>query len=184
VENNESKVAYYAPKDDGIFDLRAGIFRKSDLSPSQIERCMDDGYVEMRINPFGNGGGTYYLVKPAQNETPEHAFFRYIVGQEAWKYSKEVYTNTTNGPDIEFKAPIGMVAVEIETGSSHRTEKELEEKFSKLINDYADYFIVVTNWELKKEYEYYGKVITRTEIPKAIESYFKNQNQSASTTQP
>ena len=107
------------------------------------------------------------------NESADHAFFCHVAVNEAWKYSEDVRMNETDGPDVIFTAPCGKIAVEIETGLNNRSEEEMKSKFEKLANEYYDFFTLITDRTLKKEYEKYGRAITRTEIKGAVAEYFK-----------
>jgi hypothetical protein len=171
--NGNMEVIHLAPKDDGEFDIRKGFFRKSDLTKPQIEQCLADGYDEVYKSQFSDSGPQYYLVKARNNESSDHAFFCHVVVNEAWKHSGDVRINETDGPDVVFSAPCGRIAVEIETGSSNRSENEMRSKFEKLANEYYDFIILITDKGLRKEYEKYGRAITRTEIRGAVAEYFK-----------
>ena len=62
------------------------------------------------------------------------------------------------------------VAFEVETGSGEvRGDDRVKEKFARVRKNYANFFIVVSDWKLKNKYKKHGKVVTRMGIKAMIE---------------
>lgn len=156
------------------YDSNKFMYKVSDISPDIVRRLKDEGYAEIRKNPYGDGANERYLVKAGPNESNDHAFFVRVVEQEVKMYTKDVKLYNTAGPDVVFSTPMGYVAVEVETGKHKGTEEERAEKFRRLKEDYYSYVILVAYSEFKPEYEKWGKTITRTQLQDTIKSYFNS----------
>ena len=61
-------------------------------------------------------------------------------------------------PDLVFKIGKKKFAIEIETGSGLRVISRMKEKL-KVLNEYDEWFFVVTNRNKIKDYKKYGKVV-------------------------
>lgn len=158
------------------FSLHEGFFFKKDLTKKQIELCKNNGYSEIDRNPFGTGKGQHVLVRPPDNQSVIHYFFCRILQLEIERYGKTALLYSTVKPDVVVFDEKN-IAFEVETGSHYR-EKDLEEKFSKVREEFSEYYILVTKRELRKQYEQYGKVITRSEIIETLERLFNNSAQN------
>jgi regulator of replication initiation timing len=155
------------------FDPNKIVYKESEITPALAKKLRDEGYADVCKNPFGSGANERYFVKARPNENNDHAFFTWVVEQEAKKYTDDVKIYDTVGPDVVFLTSMGYVAVEVETGQHKGTKQEREEKFHRLKEDYYDYFTLVAFKEFKSEYEKLGRAITRTQLQDTIESYFK-----------
>lgn len=157
-------------KETEIFDIYEGFYLKSELTEDQCKMLENEGYAEVGFNPFGAGKGPGHYVKPRFNESPVHCFFCKIIEAEVRKYTQHVFLYTTQKPDVVVSVDEKKkICFEVETGSMEETKKkETKEKYERIAREYDDYYILVTNRELKNDFEKYGKVILRTQIKEKI----------------
>ena len=160
-------------------DISKGLYKKSKLSPAQIEKLKSAGYIETKQMGFKRKGAELYMLKPEaspSNMGEDHMFLVKLVEQEIRKYTDKVVLASTKEPDIVFENKDGMkVAVEIESGTTLLTRpdklrekvKGLNEKFGK------SWFFVVTRFDIKAKYEEFGKTLTRTMVPEMIRREFE-----------
>jgi len=67
-----------------------------------------------------------------------------------------------------------MVAIEIEAGTGLKQSVQKMEEKMNMLRRYDDYFFLVTNPSLIKQYrEKFGEMLTRTQVPEKIASYFQ-----------
>jgi hypothetical protein len=91
---------------------------------------------------------------------------------EIKKYEHNALLYDSVKPDVVVFEPV-PVAFEVETGSSDTHPEGLKNKFDRVRGEFGDnYYILVTNWELKQEYKQYGKVITRNEIRETLDRIY------------
>ena len=154
------------------FSLHEGFFFKKGLTPEEIELCQNNGYSEIDRNPFGAGRSEAVLVRPPPNQTPIHYFFCRILQMEIQKYELTAMIYDTVKPDVVVFGKEN-VAFEVETGEE-RHDDNLKKKFQRLKEEFPNSYILVTKRELKKQYDPYGKVITRNEIKETLERLFNN----------
>ena len=159
---------------DGLREKKPLYMYKEIPESYAISLMLNDGYQRIWQNPFGSGGRKEYFVKVRTNESPEHAFFVRIVEQQVRLYTNDLTINDTDGPDIVFNSPAGVVAVEVETGARKQSRSDLESRFRVLSEDYPIVLVLVTDKYMKRHYEQYSNTITRTEIREKIKSYFGN----------
>ena len=133
------------------------------MTEDQINMCKNNGYVEITTNPVGPGKGPRVLIKSPDNQSSIHYYFCRILKSEIEKYGHDALMYASVRPDIV----ANDIAFEVETGSHYR-KKDLRDKFKRAKEGYSDYYILVTNRELREAYKPYGKVITRNEIKKTI----------------
>ncbi|VVB59839.1 Uncharacterised protein [uncultured archaeon] len=156
-----------------IFDIYAGFYLKSTLTSDQCKMLENEEYAEIDTNPFGAGKGFIYYVKPRFNESPVHFFFCKILEAEIRKYTEHVFLYTTVKPDVVIMKGERKICFEVETGSmEEKKQKETKIKYEKIRAEYDDCYILVTNVEIKKEFEKYGKVIVRSQIREKVKELF------------
>lgn len=154
------------------FNLNEGFFFKKDLNDKEIELCKTNGYFELETNPFGTGSGPRVLIRPPNNQSAIHYYFCKILQMEIERFGHTALIYDTVKPDVVVFDNMN-IAFEVETGL-HDKEKQRKEKFQRVREEFKDYYILVTNRELKSVYEPYGKVILRSEIKETIERLFNN----------
>ena len=152
-----------------------------ELNQNQIEFLKNDGYVEARLCGLNTASQWYLVKKPATNESIEHYFMVQAIFEEIRKYTENVNAYSSFGPDITFQVPrkddpeeFDWYALEIETGTQLEHKNQLEQKTQK--NNYNPHYkkwwYVVTDKNLKKEYEQYHETMTRAEIKEKIGELF------------
>ncbi len=160
-------------KERPIFDIYAGFYLKSTLTPDQCKILENEEYVEIDTNPDGAGKGFTYYVKPRFNESPVHFFFCKIVENEIKKYTEHVFLYTTVKPDVVIIKEDKKICFEVETGTmEEKKPNETKIKYDKIAKEYDDCYILVTNRDVKKEFEKYGKVIIRSQLKEKIKELF------------
>ena len=143
---------------------------KNDLTPTQVEILLRNGFREVRDPGFIKGTGSTYLVKNGTGETDPHFILWNLIYDEVRKYTDDVICNRTKAPDIVFTSKDGRrVGVEVETG--RKSEQDIGRKLS-VLERYDDWFIVVVNREDKEYYMSYGPTLTRITVQEKIRSYF------------
>lgn len=156
-----------------VFDIYGGFYLKSTLTTDQCKMLENAEYTEIDTNPFGAGRGTVYYVLPRFNESPVHFFFCKILEAEIKKYTENVILYTTNKPDVIVIRENKKICFEVETGTmEEKKPDETKVKYDKIKEDYDDCYILVTNIEIKKEFEKYGKVIVRSQIREKVKELF------------
>src|SRR3989344_32374 len=104
------------------------------------------------------------------------------IAEELHKYTQNVVTHSTFGPDIVFQIQTNenqfdWYAIEIETGSQARNYTDLELKTLKNTSNekpkYKEWFYIVTDRHQKPTYEKYHTTSTRTEAKEKIKGLFR-----------
>ncbi len=172
VEVVENKPLKPMPK---RFNLREGFFFAKDLTEDQVKMCRERGYVELDTNPFGPGKGQKTLVKPPDNQSPEHYYFCRILQMEIEKYGRTALLYNAVKPDVVVFEKENT-AFEVETGTWKTHPNALKAKFARDKEEFSDFYILVTKWDLRDEYKQYGKVISRNEIKETLDRLFNNSS--------
>jgi hypothetical protein len=73
------------------------------------------------------------------------------------------------------------VAIEVETGISRKTEKDIMKKLN-VLQKYDEWFIVTTNFEHQEYYSQYGETLTRINVKEKIDGYFQGDSSPESKT--
>ncbi|MGV8085470.1 MAG: VirB4 family type IV secretion system protein [Candidatus Bilamarchaeum sp.] len=151
-------------------DLGKGIYIRSELKEGEEPYLMQNGYRLFKGRLEQRGGSSHYLVKIRHNESAEHSFFCWKV----YYLLKESFGNaklsTTSSGDVSTQVNNRKIAFEIETGYnlSRDSEEEVTRRFLATKEAYDDFYILVTNSNLKSAYAHLGKVITRNELATLI----------------
>lgn len=153
-----------------------------ELNQDQIEFLKNNGFVEARLCGLNNSSQWYLVKKPNSSESIQHFFMVQVIADEIKKFTEDVSTSSSFGPDIVFQVQkkdtteeeYEWYGVEVETGKQLKNKKDLEEKTKKNnSNEFLKkWFFVVTNKDQKKEYEKLGTTITRTEVRENIKLLF------------
>ncbi len=147
--------------------------KESEALPNEINSLMLCEYKRVKISPFGDTGAAYYWVKTSGNERPEHAFFRYLIRDMVSEHAKNVITNKSDGPDVEFRYNNRSFAFDVETGTNYvRHPEYLGGRYSAYRKKYTSVFILVLNKKLRRKYAEYGIVVTRGKLKGVINSLF------------
>ncbi len=145
------------------FQLEKKYYLKKELTPDQIAFLLEKQYQEKRLCGFDNYSQNYLIYKPNSKEKVEHQFLVHLIADEIMKYTKDVTTYLSVGPDIVTSSP--NIGFEIETGTqldnpSHLTKKVAQNNAQK----YQEWWFVVSDKKLKPAYEKYHQTMTRTEV--------------------
>jgi len=153
-------------------DIKKAVQEKTAFTNEQIKTLMDVGFNEVRVSNL-EGTSKLYMIKNETEDTDEHFVIQNIVRNGIKKYTDKVLIHHTKMPDITFEAADGkIVAVEIVADISlKRNIESIEEKIN-ILRKYDDYFFIVGDPKLVK-YESFGEILTRTQVPAKINSYFE-----------
>ncbi len=176
-KHNEAKEK---TKED-VLKLRKDFFLKKELDEQQADYLKSRGYKEERLVGLEKGGGNIYLIKkPDTNESIEHFFLTKLIAEEIRQYTENIVEYSTFGPDITFQTTkngkLEWIALEVETGKTlEKNPSALEQKVARNNNTehFKEWYFIVTDAQLKQEYEKYGKTLTRAEVKERINEYFK-----------
>src|SRR3989344_4352665 len=150
-------------KIDITLDEDKGFYRHKDLSLPEIKFLLSKGYKEYKQRGCFSNIKERYLLKVRYNESPQHFFMIIDIADYLKQFSDNVKIFETKKPDIVFELNGRKIAVEVETGSVLKNnKKQLLEKVAQLKKDYGkDWFFVLTNRNMKSQYEEFGKVIDK-----------------------
>ncbi|MDO8428328.1 MAG: DUF87 domain-containing protein [Candidatus Diapherotrites archaeon] len=149
-------------------------WKKKKLTNEEIEILKTAGWNEIRESGFGEGKGhTYFVRKDTGKEGANHYLLCELIFQELKKYTNELERYQSVNPDIIFTAKNKRIAFEIETGQLLKAKKEdIQTKLNQLQKTSDDWYFVVTNKDLKTEYEKLGNTLKRTEVISKINELF------------
>lgn len=159
-------------------DETKGFFKKSEITEEEVEYLKNKGYIESTHMSIDTKSMERYLLKPASNESPSHFFLIQDICNYIKKFTNKVWTYTTVKPDIVFIDKKGRkIAVEIETGKVLKYKPErLPKKVKYMTDNYDDWFFVVTDGNLVKEYANYGKTYEKRNIAKILNNLVSGLN--------
>ena len=152
-------------------NVRKGLYLRDELVEAKRLALLKRGFGEVKDKPAQKGPARWYLVKIRKPESKEHAFLCWIVYGLAKKRFKKVKMNAKQAGDVVVSTANGEIAFEIETGANFANydEQGLTRKFEQAREKFADLYIVVTDYDLKRRYERFGNVLTRNEVGGVIE---------------
>ncbi len=165
------------PEDLAPFRMEKKYYLKKELTLDQVKFLEEHNYKTHRLCGFGSFSQQYLVQKPESDEKEEHLFLSQLIADEARKYTEDVTTYSTVGPDIVFSAPKKghygereFFAFEIETGGQLDNPKHLSNKVQQNdLQQYKEWWFVVADKTLKPLYQKYHQTMTRTEV----QSYLK-----------
>jgi hypothetical protein len=164
-----------------------GFYKKANLSEAEVKQLLDKGYVlSEHVGLFG-GRREEYLLKPRQNESPEHFFTVKAIEEYLRQYTKDVTLYETTKPDIVFTANGKQVAIEVETGLKLRkTNTRIEEKVRMLNEQYGTdwFFVVIKAREDREKYAKFGTSYSRRDVPEIIKQHFTEPQSNSSAIAP
>jgi len=163
-------------KVDITLDEDKGFYRHKDLSLPEIKFLLSKGYKEYKQRSCFTNVKERYLLKVRYNESPQHFFMIIDIADYLKQFSDNVKIFETKKPDIVFELNGRKIAVEVETGSVLKNnKKQLLEKVAQLKKDYGkDWFFVLTNRNMKSQYEEFGKVIDKRFVKWNLDKILKN----------
>ncbi len=164
------------------YKIEKNYYKIKELNPDQTEFLKNNGFVQARLCGLENSSQWYLVKKPGEKESIEHYFMVQTIAEELRKYTENVSTYSSIGPDIVFQIQrnedqTDWFAVEVETGTHLKTPDALELKVYKNNQSekpkYKEWWFAVTDKEVKKEFEKHHLTYKRTEVKEKIESVFK-----------
>jgi conjugal transfer ATP-binding protein TraC len=155
------------------FNVNLPIHRKVDLTDEQLRQLEVRDYMEIRVKML-NGESDLFLIRNESEDTDEHFVLQHLILDEIRKYTEKGLIHHTRLPDITFETPNSkMVAIEVETDVGLKRSLESMEAKLNVMKKYDDNFFVVENPTILQDYkEKFGTMISRTEVPGKIASYF------------
>jgi hypothetical protein len=154
------------------FDITKRFHRKIKLTTEQIQALEKIGFTEVRVETL-EGKSDLFIIKNETDDNDEHFVLQHLILEEVKKYTEKVSFHFTKLPDVIFETKDGrIIAIEIIADVSIKANVEAMEEKVPLLKKYNDYFFVVTDPKLKK-YESFGEILTRTQVPMKIKSYFE-----------
>jgi len=156
------------------FNINNPIHKKSDLTDEQLQALAQRNFEELRVKTL-TGESELFLIRNETDQTDEHFILQNITLDEIRRYTDRGLLHHTRLPDITFETNSGkMVAVEVEADVGVRRSIDNMTEKLPMMQKYDDYFFVVANPALKRDYgSKFGDVLTREEVPARIASYFK-----------
>ena len=177
--NADEMLAKQKPKvvetfDKATLDYKKGYFRRRELTENQVEELLHAGYQRSRHIGLYGGRQEEYLLKPSKHESLEHFFVIKAIEEYVKKYADNVELFATKGADLVFKIGKKRVAIEVETGTNLSGQPKVFEKKIKAIKKEfgKNWFIVVTNWKFKRDYEKFGETFVKKEIPAVLKKRY------------
>ncbi|MBU4436745.1 MAG: ATP-binding protein [Candidatus Altiarchaeota archaeon] len=153
-------------------DIKKAVQEKTAFTNEQIKTLMDIGFNEVRVSDL-EGTSKLYMIKNETEDTDEHFVVQNLARNEIKKYTDKALIHHTKMPDITFESSDGkIVAVEIVADISLKGNIEAIEEKINILRKYDDYFFIVGDPKLVK-YESFGEILTRTQVPAKIKSYFE-----------
>jgi conjugal transfer ATP-binding protein TraC len=155
------------------FDINKPVQRKDDLNDEQLQALNQVDFVEMRAKNLA-GESELFLVKNETEDGDEHFILQQLIFNDLKRYTDRVLIHHTRLPDVTFETRNGkMVAIEVEADVG--VKKSLDNMQEKLpvMQKYDDYFYVVSNVALKRDYaSKFGNIVAREEAAAKIAAYF------------
>jgi len=153
-------------------DITKLVQNKSALANEQIQTLTQIGFDEVRVADL-EGASKLYIIKNETEDTDEHFVLQYLVQNETKRHTDKVLIHHTKLPDVTFEAADGRTsAIEVIADISLKRNIEAMEEKINILRKYDDYFFIVGDPKLVK-YESFGEILTRTQVPAKIRSYFE-----------
>lgn len=154
-------------------ELDERAYLKKDQDEDYIRFLISSGFKEVRQKGI-SGKKESYLVINDKSESPNHIICIKEISDYIRELTPDVETYRTVKPDIVFDVNGEKYAIEVETGKMNNL-KRLKEKVANLKKYYGDkWFFFVTNRNLRKYYERFGKTCSKRNIKLKINKLFKN----------
>jgi len=163
-------------------DLNKGFYKKSVLSPEEIDYLLKNDFVESKHVPMDSRKDAIYLVKKVGWHSPEHTFVLHAAKEETQRYTSDVFVDETArtdsiNPDLRLIKPNGEEwVVEVETGSNLRHHPDyLDKKVAKLNTLYPNRWrwLLTTNHKRRQYETRYGiPVLLRHNYPHWVKYHF------------
>ena len=141
----------------GIDEL-VRVHKSRGLKKEEREYLLKKGFREECFKSISSNKKEKYFVKPRFNETGNHLFVIEDIKNYLEKKKMKVELYVTKKPDIVFNLGKKKIAIEVETGAVLSKVSRMKDKL-KVLNEYDEWFFVVTNKNKVASYRKYGKTI-------------------------
>lgn len=163
-------------------DTNKPYYLNNELSLEEGNYLLNHGYTLSMNGAIGDKRGSMYYVKQNGTESLRHIFLVHNIVEEIKKYTKQVEVFQEVRPDIIFKDRKGKeIAIEVETGDGFdKHKKRFQEKIFRLDKEFPGrWHLILTDAKIKQKYQIYGEeMLTRNDIPRLINPYFRAINKS------
>jgi len=155
------------------FDINKPVHRKEELTDEQLAGLNQRGFEEMRVKTL-SGESDMYLVRNETEDTDEHFVLQHLIFEAVKKYTNKVLIHHTRLPDVTFETRGGkVVAVEIESDVGLKKSLDNMQEKMPVMQKYDDYFYVVTNPTLKRDYaSKFVNILSPEEVENKLSTYF------------
>ena len=141
-------------------DVDKRFFRKNELNKDETKFLLNKGYKLEKHQSILTNKKEEFLLQPRHNETSTHLFVIYDIKQYLEKKGIKVQIYTTKKPDIVFNLKNKKYAIEVETGTKIKKDREMIlDKIKSLNKDYDKWFFVITNNHNLKDYKKLAETI-------------------------
>jgi conjugal transfer ATP-binding protein TraC len=147
-------------------------FRKSKLSKDEIKFLLGEDYQIKKYKSLLTNKMETFLLKPRHNESLMHLFFTHNISEFLEANGIETKLYTTKKPDIVFEIGEKKYAIEIETGTVLSKVSRMKEKL-KVLNQYDEWFFVITNKNKVKKYKEFGDAIDKRYVKLRLNKLLK-----------
>lgn len=156
------------------FDINKPLHHKADLSDEQMQALSQVDFEELRVRNLNNES-ELFMIKNETDDTDEHFVLQHLILDEVRRYTDKGLLHHTRLPDVTFETKTGkIVAIEVEADVGLKKSLDNMEEKLPVMQKYDDYFYVVSNPALKRDYESkFGNILAREEVPQRLAAYFR-----------
>jgi len=148
-------------------------YLKRELNQTELKFLTTSGFKEVKERGISKKNETYLVIED-KNESPTHIICIKEITDYLRQFTQDIQTYRTVKPDIVFSANGEKYAIEVETGR-WKDVKKLKEKVANLKKYYEDnWFFFVTNRNLSRYYEKFGKTCSKRNIKLKIDKIFRS----------
>jgi hypothetical protein len=141
-------------------DPAKGIFKYNKLNSDERKYLIEVGYKVSEHKSIFSNKYEKYLLRPHQNESPNHFFVIQDIKNFLESKKIEVKTYNTKKPDLVFNIKNETYAIEVESGKTiNKSKKQIEEKVKELNKNYNNWCFVVLNTASVSQYRKFGETI-------------------------
>lgn len=157
--------------------LKKRVYVDENLCKDETDELTSLGYFK-RSGRDLDGVKKDYWFKPFFRESARHAILVFEIAEFIRdNYTKNVKEYLAKKPDIIFKISDQTWAIEVETGTVFKKNKEqFFQKVRSLREGYGkNWFFVLTNRNLMKQYSVFGKTFTRRNVKQKIDKIIRSE---------
>lgn len=141
-------------------DSSKGLFKYNSLNADEREYLEECGYKVSEHKSIFSNKLEKYMLRPNQNESPNHFFVIQDIRKFLESKKIEVKTYNTKKPDLVFEIKGETYAIEVESGKKiDKDKKVIEEKVKHLNENYDNWCFVVLDKNMTSKYSKFGEAI-------------------------